>query len=124
MFVYESEVFFGKITLTAVQAGKDFALVIEGGDKPHIGAVALAVPRKSLKDDNEISSTASVLTVTGHMEDLLARETALRVSKKLACTVTVSMGIHVENANHEHLEEITRLVRELVGEFLNDLMRI
>jgi len=40
--------------------GKDLLVAIWGGERPHIGAVAIAQPRPSLKDPAQISSTGSV----------------------------------------------------------------
>ena len=43
----------------AVRCGDDLTVVIGGGEKQHIGAVAVGVPRPSLKDKNIVSSSAS-----------------------------------------------------------------
>ena len=59
-------------------AGPDLCLCLAGGESPHIGAAALAVPRESLRGGGEPSASASVLCVTGHKEDELARDAALR----------------------------------------------
>ena len=39
----------------AVRCGDDLTVVIGGGEKQHIGAVAVGVPRPSLKDKNIVS---------------------------------------------------------------------
>jgi hypothetical protein len=41
--------------------GPDLLVAIWGGEKPHIGAVAAAQPRPSLKDPAVTSATASVI---------------------------------------------------------------
>lgn len=79
-------------------AGPDLCLCIAGGESPHIGAAALAVPRESLREGGELSATASVLCVTGHKEDELARQTALRFAARLNCRVLVSAGLHIDRA--------------------------
>ena len=76
--------------------GVDLCLCIGGGEKPHIGAAALAVSRESLRGDGGISASASVLCVPGHKEDELARETALRFAAGLDCRVLVSAGLHID----------------------------
>ncbi|MGD8524504.1 MAG: hypothetical protein PVF56_25390, partial [Desulfobacterales bacterium] len=53
--------------------GPDLLVAIWGGEKPHIGAVAMAQPRPSLKDPEVTSSTASVFSYVGHKEDDLAK---------------------------------------------------
>ena len=39
-----------KVTLQLIPCGLDWQAILCGGDRPHIGAVVLAVPRPSLKD--------------------------------------------------------------------------
>ena len=45
--------------------GPDLLVAVWRGTHPHIGAVALAVPRPSLKDKKKTSATSSVLTLLG-----------------------------------------------------------
>ncbi|MCL2028850.1 MAG: hypothetical protein FWG97_00285 [Deltaproteobacteria bacterium] len=78
--------------------GADACLCIAGGRTPHIGAAALAIPRESLRSDGELSASASVLCVTGHKEDELAREAALRFAARLGGRVLVSAGLHIDQA--------------------------
>ena len=82
----------------AVRCGDDLTVVIGGGEKQHIGAVAVGVPRPSL---NIVSSSASVLCLTGHKEDLLARKAALELASMLGHTVTVTVGLHIDDASAE-----------------------
>ena len=71
-----------EITMTAMPCGRDYSITLSGGDVPHIGATALAVPRESLDQSKGLngekkkSSSASVICVTGHKEDELARRVA------------------------------------------------
>ena len=80
-------------------AGPDLCLCLAGGERPHIGAAALAVPRESLRSGGEPSASASVLCVTGHKEDELARDAALRFAARLNCRVLVSAGLHIDRAD-------------------------
>jgi len=90
----------------AVMAGKDLVVSIQGGERHHIGAVALAVPRSSLKDPKSVSATASVLTLTGHKEDVLAKQISLKISKELRCVTVVVVGIHIEKASKKDIEKM------------------
>ncbi|MEN6603836.1 MAG: proteasome assembly chaperone 4 family protein [Bryobacteraceae bacterium] len=89
---------YGRVTLEAVPVpmGNDLCLVITGGDRPHLGAVALAQVRPSLEDSMKVSASTSVLTVPGHKEDLLARSAAQSLAARLNRTVVVCCGIHVD----------------------------
>ena len=95
------------VAVVAILCGKDLALIICGGDRFHIGAAALAVPRPSLKDPQKISASASVLTITSHKEDELARRVALSFSSELNCAVTATVGIHIDNASENDVSILT-----------------
>nr|WP_310443134.1 hypothetical protein [Tissierella sp.] len=103
--------------------GKDVSVCIFGGDVPHIGAVSVAVPRKSLTGDGSNSASASVICITGHKEDELARLIALRLSSKWQCNVTVSVGVHVDDAKKDDIDIIGRNIEELVRNFTDKVAR-
>ena len=83
-----------RIEAEVLQIGQDLLLSIWGGTKPHIGALALAVPRASLKDPSLISSTVSVLTRLGHKEDDIVKRVSEKLSARLNKVVAVSAGMH------------------------------
>lgn len=111
------------IVLQATPMGKDLAISIFGGQCPHIGAVALAQPRPSLRDPDCISATASVITLSGHKEDMLARNVANRVAATASCVVSVSCRIHYEAATPEQICEIEIFVQTLTVQLLQVLQR-
>ena len=92
-----------RVEVLCALLGSDVCLCIGGGQKPHIGAAALAVPRESLRGDGKPSASASVLCVTGHKEDELAREAALRFATRLGGNVLVSIGMHTEEAKERDI---------------------
>ena len=96
-----------RVEAGAFLLGNDIVVVIGGGTKWHIGAVALAVPRSSLADPSQVSASASVLCVTGHKEDDLARSAALFLASTLKRTVTVVVGIHIDQASGEDINIVT-----------------
>ena len=96
-----------RVEVVAFTCGKDMVVVIEGGTRYHVGAVALAIPRPSMTDPARVSASASILCVTGHKEDELARNTALLIASSLNCTVTVIAGIHIDEANAQTINELT-----------------
>ena len=107
-----------QISLDKIDCGKDVSVSIYGGDKPHIGAVAVAVPRESLSGDGSISSSASVICIAGHKEDELARKVALKISAAWNCVVSVSVGIHIDDACLDDFVHIEQNVETLVSELL------
>ena len=93
----------------AVRCGDDLTVVIGGGEKQHIGAVAVGVPCPGL-----VSSSASVLCLTGHKEDLLARKAALELARMLGHTVTVTVGLHIDDASAEAIAMLEANFQELL----------
>lgn len=85
-----------------------------GGEKPHVGAVALAIPRPSLRQKGKISATASVLAVVGHKDDELARPTALLLAARCRVPVVVIAGVHVEGAGPQDISMLVSNARRAV----------
>jgi hypothetical protein len=118
----ESPLFFktgeGKFDLNAsvFEVGQDLVVIIWGGERPHIGAVALAQPRKSLKNAEITSATASVLSILGHKEDTVVKT----VSERLACAsnrpVAVTAGMHWDDIQESEIEQILKNVEKLIRE--------
>ncbi len=88
-----------RVTARAVLCGGDLMVSFTGGDAPHIGACAAAVPRPSLKGDGSVSATASVFCVPGHKDDLLARQAALDLASACRRVVCVCVGLHIDGAS-------------------------
>ena len=106
------------VRLTAARLGADLALTLSGGDRPHIGAVAVSQPRPSLLGGGGTSTTTSVIALLGHKEDELARQVAARVALATAGTVCVACGIHLEAISAAELEDVRALAEELAAELL------
>ncbi len=75
-----------------------------GGDLPHVGAVAVSIPRPSLGSARRRSATTSVLAIPGHKEDELARPMAAELARALGRTTVVVAGIHIKRARQEDIE--------------------
>lgn len=112
-----------RVEAVVVSCGPDVSVCFGGGEGPHIGAVALGIPRPSLMDPSAPSASASVLCVTGHKEDELAREAALALATALGCRVSVSVGLHVDDATPADIAEMAenhRIVLAKVAELLGN----
>lgn len=88
-----------QITGKAVFCGEDVSFSFTGGTDPHIGAVSLAVYEPA-RD----SATVSTIAVYTHRDDQLASKCAKAASAALKCTVTVTVGIHIDHAAAQELE--------------------
>ncbi|MDJ0985963.1 MAG: hypothetical protein QNJ26_10485 [Desulfobacterales bacterium] len=102
--------------------GADVLVAIWGGEKPHIGAVAVAQPRPSLRDPELTSSSASVICLVGHKEDELAKATAEILAATLETQVVVTAGIHWDNLSPEAIEQIIRHSEILVDKIMKRCM--
>ncbi len=83
---------------TVLVAGEALSVNLVGGDVPHVGAVAVSIPRPSLADPRRRSATTSVLTLLGHKEDELARPFASELARSLNRTAVVVAGVHLRQA--------------------------
>ncbi len=109
------------LEINVIRMGADLCVTLSGGDISHIGAVALAIPHPGLRDTKLTDASVSLLTVTGHKEDELARNIAQRLSKEFACTVSVSCGIHLENASKQDISSILDTSKQLLEEMITAL---
>lgn len=103
-----------KVEAEVIICGKDLNVCIGGGESYHIGASALAIPRRSLANEEESSSSASVLCVVGHKEDELARKTALELSALFECRVNVTIGMHIDHAAKEDIKIMSKNYEMLI----------
>jgi len=111
--IIERKLSFTTLTLKIEQLGGDYHILLYGGEKPHIGCTVLAVPRFSLTGDKSISSTASVLNVTGHKDEALCRYLAEMVAKKKEAITVCTGGFHMEHITEEQIEEVKQAVKEI-----------
>lgn len=96
------------ISATVHLIGKDLLVAIWGGDTPHIGAVAAAQPRPSLKDPEVISASTSVICYVGHKEDSLAKAASEYLAATFNTRVVVAAGIHWDNLTDEDIGQVLK----------------
>ncbi len=105
-----------ELSVTAVPMGEDLALCVMGGDKPHIGCVALAIPRPSLTGEGQ-SATVSVLNRTGHKDDSIAVDAVHRLAAMTGGVVSASVGIHldsIDSATRDALAQAGKVIADEV----------
>ncbi len=95
--------------------GTDLLVAIWGGEKPHIGAVAVAQPRPSLRDPNVLSATASVICLPAHKEDELAKTVAETLAAAFNTPVVVTAGIHWNDIPQAGIERVIANSKTLVS---------
>lgn len=96
-----------------VACGSDLSVTICGGSRSHVGAVALGTPISLNAEKSMHSATVSVLCAYEHRDDEVARWAARYLATNLNCNVTVTVGIHIDNATKTEIDEIMNNSREL-----------
>ena len=112
--VIEKELSFAKLTVKISRIGEDYEITIQGGEKPHIGCVVLAVPRPSLEENGKRSSTSSVLNVTGHKDEVLCRYLAEQTAAMENAVTVCCGGFHMDHITKEQIKEVKQAVKEMV----------
>ncbi|MDR1138174.1 MAG: hypothetical protein LBK91_07605 [Synergistaceae bacterium] len=88
-----------------------------GGEKPHVGGVVLSSPRKSLTGRG-IGCDSWVTPLPGHKDTIVGQKFAETLCVSLNLPVSLTAGIHIENATGDDIAEISlnceRLARRLL----------
>ena len=103
---------------SAISCGSDLSITVCGGSAPHIGAVAMGIPRPSLRQPDKTSASVSVLCVTGHKDDEFARLAAQQIASRQRCVVSVNVGIHIDDANESDILRFQQNFEHLVADIL------
>ncbi|MDR2295636.1 MAG: hypothetical protein LBD95_02465 [Clostridiales Family XIII bacterium] len=103
-----------RVELLICAAGDDVQLYIGGGERSHIGGVAVSLPRESLDGSGRASCTTSVYNLLGHKDDGPAVMFAEAFCEKFACVAVASAGIHLDGARPEDVETFLRLSERLL----------
>jgi hypothetical protein len=121
-FIVKTEEDSYNLTASVRLIGADVLVAIWGGEKPHIGAVAVAQPRPSLKDPDVTSASASVICLVGHKEDELAKAAAEILAAALNTRVVVTAGIHWDNLDPQGIQRIIQNSEILVDMILTRIV--
>ncbi len=113
----------GKHELKAVAAVTEDGInvYIGGGERPHIGSIAVSLPRPSLTGDGSMSSTTSVFNVRGHKDDGIALPMAEDICRRTGMAVVVTAGIHIDDATIDDINLLKENGARLVERILNKI---
>lgn len=114
--VFNKLLSFTEINIQVSKLGNDYNIIVYGGERPHVGCTVLAVPRPSLKGDGTISTTASVLNVTGHKDEMICRYLAEQISKRENAVVACTGGFHKDGITEGQIQEVLEAVKEIEGQ--------
>jgi hypothetical protein len=102
-----------KVFLDSYEMGEDLVLMLRGGEKYHVGAVAMAIPYK------ETAST-SIISAYGHKDGELAKPLAEKVAKNLKKTVVLVVGLHIDEASKVDIQKLINNSNKVIDDFLED----
>ncbi len=113
-FAFEAGTGRHRVWGTAFLSHEGLAVNLVGGEVPHIGAVAVSIPRPSLENPRQRSVSTSIFTVVGHKEDELARPVAAELARALDRTTVVVAGVHIHRARAPDLGKIFENAGQIV----------
>lgn len=105
-----------RLRMVAHRMGADLLVGLSGGDRPHIGAVALGHPPGA-----STGATSELLALPGHREDALARELSARFAERLGGAVCVACGIHLEGILPSEIQDVLKMAEALADGLLDRL---
>jgi hypothetical protein len=107
-----------KVNLTLVKTtpGKGIIAVLTGGEEPHVGAIAVAIPSSVIHYPEKIRSSISVFTFPGHMDDKIAVPSAKKLSEKLKEPIIMICGLHIHNATAYDIKKLLKNSSTVVNE--------
>lgn len=104
--------------------GEDILIAVWGGDRPHIGATALAQTQPGIANPDQMSATVSVFCFPGHREDALARPIAREIARMTNSNVVVTAGAHWDHLDSKGIEQVltngkklTRIIQKTLQEY-------
>ncbi|NLT65634.1 MAG: hypothetical protein GXX84_03435 [Acidobacteria bacterium] len=100
-----------KVSLSTQTIGNDLIVCIFN-EQGHLGAVAVA--EYSVEEGR---ASTSVITSPGHSDDVIAREAAYKLCKRLKRRACVIAGVHLDDITPDEIDDIVRTCDELVDEF-------
>ncbi|OAT85497.1 hypothetical protein [Desulfotomaculum copahuensis] len=112
-----------RVQLTVTLTGDGIILQLLGGEKPHLGAVVLSVPRPSLAVHAGISCNSTVVPRLGHKDDEVAKPVAEMVAVATGQPVSVSAGLHIEKATEREINLLRENCRRVAAQLLEFLRR-
>ena len=95
-----------RVELTVVETfGRGACAMLVGGDSPHVGGVAVALPRAKTNRAG-ITCDISQICLPGHKDVHAASKVADILAKGINEPVSVTAGIHMDGADEEDIAQL------------------
>jgi hypothetical protein len=109
------------LTASVCRAGHDVVIVVSGGSRPHVGSVVLAQPHPAPCDRQGGSPTLSVLSISPHRDEPIARPIAESVCRASGRTTVVTAGVHEDDIDRDGIQSYLRLADRMAAELADRL---
>ncbi len=76
-----------------------------GGEKPHVGGIVLAAPRAQVREGGRFEDVWDI-PVPGHLDTIAALPVARALCRYSMLPVSVTSGIHVDEASPADIERL------------------
>ena len=111
-----------RVTLDVIPTGGEgICAFLHGGDRSHVGGVALASPGREIHGERLSSCDLWQVTVPGHKDAEAAAVVARRLCKALGEPVSVTCGVHVDSASPDEITELMSSFGTLADEAVRRL---
>ena len=104
-----------ELVLDQKQIGNDHVLTLTGGEE-HVGAVAVG-----MFDEKNGHASASVITLPGHRDEVIALDGARRVSEVTKAATVFIVGIHLDNITKGEIDKIIVASKQMTDKFIDSL---
>ena len=99
------------ITAQVTQLDQGLHVLLTGGERSHVGAVALA----------QNGAVTGCLSFPSHKEQVVCERWAALLSQAIGDCVTVACGIHYDNATPKQIGRILAVCEALLEQLLNQI---
>jgi len=127
MYQEEVKVSYGegryKINITSVVTSDGISLTITGGEKPHVGGTALAVPGQNTVRHKR-SCDIWICPVPGHKDTEIAGPVAEMVCVETGHVTAVVAGIHIDRAEKREIRILVENSREAARLLIEQIRQI
>jgi len=113
-----------RVEARAFCTAEGIVVLLTGGQRPHVGAVVLSLPRPSRAAPGRLSCTSTVLPLLGHKDDLVARPLAEELAVACGQAVVVVAGVHVDDATEEDIARLVANCRTAGATLIRQLERL
>lgn len=112
-----------RVRLEVVSTGGNGLIAsLLGGDRAHLGGIAVAIPRKR-SNMSGMTCDVSQICLPGHKDVLAASSAAKALALGTGESVAVSAGIHVDDASESDIGQIMANAEAAVRMWLSSYIR-